>query len=359
MKYKSASMAEIDHVVQLSIDTFKPNMKEQFRLLFSKQNIKHMMIAKDQDQVVSEVNYYPSTIIIPHAKIKVASIGSVCTNQRYRGQGIASRLLVMAEEQMVKEQVSLAIISGDLGIYERFGARDVGHMHHYKISLDLSQLHSEYQLKVYEPADLELMFKLYSKENIRYHRSRYEFEELFLGQTYPDSYCKYPVYLILDHNLPVAYVILSVYVEDDLMKIKEFAGDRKALVQVLQHLLHVHQKTKMTFVVPPQDPIQGDIKDIKYTEITQRATLKITHLGHFFKSIIHYIHGQYPHVHIIESSQTDITLSIEGHHIVLNQEEALTMVFNGKTRLRNRQVLSFVKSCFPLPMPWSHNLNYQ
>ncbi len=359
MEYKQASIKEIEKVVQLSVATFKPNMKEQFRLLFSNQNVKHMMIAKDQDKVISEVNYYPSTIIIPHAKIKVASIGSVCTNQHYRGQGIASRLLILAEEQMIKENIGLAIISGDLGIYERFGARDVGSMHLYKSHRDHQHIKHHYRLKPYEPSDLEVMFKLYSKEVIRYQRSRYEFQELLLGQTYPDTYCQYPIYMVYDHEIPVAYVILSVYVEDDLIKIKEFAGDRKALVSIIQDVLHLYHKTKITWVVPPKDFINEHSKHLSHSKITQRATLKITHVGYFFESIIFYIRHLFPGVDIIESTQTDIKLKIEGHLIVLNQEDALNMVFNGKTKLRNRQVLRFVRSCFPIPLPWSHNLNYQ
>jgi predicted acetyltransferase len=359
MEYKSASISEIDQVVQLSIATFKPNMREQFRLLFSKQNVEHMMIAKDQDQVVSEVNYYPSKIIIPHAMFNVASIGSVCTDQHYRGQGIASRLLILAEEQMLNENITLAIISGDLGIYERFGARDVGHMHLYQTHVHHQERKHQYRLKPYESSDLEVMFNLYSKEVIRYHRSLHEFQELLLGQTSPDTYCQYPIYMVYEQQIPIGYIILSVYVEEDLIKIKEFAGDRKAVVNVIQDVLHLHHKTKITWVVPPTDPMHEQSQYLSYSIITQKATLKIIHVGQFFESIMRYIHHLFQNVVILESTQVDIKLKVEGQIIVLNHDDTLNMVFNGKTKLRNRHVLRFVKSCFPLPMPWSHNLNYQ
>lgn len=358
MQFKSASLFELDQVIGLSIETFKPNMKEQFRLLFSSDNLQHMMIAKDGDKVVSEVNYYPSRIVIPHAHFKVASIGSVCTAIDYRGQKLASKLLLMAEEKMLEEKISLIIISGDLGIYERFGARDVGHMHQFVTEAKKPVDQPSYTWRHFEQKDLQLMYDLYQKEDIRFERSFLEFEALLWGQTYPDTYCTYPIYILMKDSVPVGYMILSVYVEDDLMKIKEFAGNRDACIQMIPDFLKVHHKSKIIWVVSPSDPIHSKC-DEKFHIITQRATLKIIHLGYFFSSIEPYIQHLYQPFQIIESSQDRIVLSIKGRRIQLNQEQALKMVFNGKTHLRNKEVLHFVKTCFPIPMPWTHNLNYQ
>jgi predicted acetyltransferase len=359
MEFKSASLNELDQVIGLSIETFKPNMKEQFRLLFSADNLDHMMIAKDHEIVVSEVNYYPSTIQIPNASIKVASIGSVCTKIDYRGKQIASQLLLMAEAQMLKEHIGLTIISGDLGIYERFGARDVGHMHQFTLHSSHYLTKHPYHYRVYQPSDLKVMHDLYQREDIRFDRSESEFEALFLGQTYPDTYCKYPTYIITKHEIPVAYMILSVYVDDDFIKIKEFAGNRQACAFVIPDLLKLHQKSKITWVVPPKDKIHDFLVDMPYSVITQRATLKINHLGYFFQSIEPYILSLFKPFGILFSSQTEIKLSIANQTITLNQEQALKMVLSGKTHLRSKSVLQFVHTCFPLPMPWTHNLNYQ
>jgi hypothetical protein len=206
---------------------------------------------------------------------------------------------------------------------------------------------------------MTLMHDLYLKEDVRFERSIVEFEALFLGQTYPDTYCQYFTYIITMHDEPVAYMVLSVYVDDDFIKIKEFAGHRQACVSVIPNLLKMHQKSKITWVIPPQDEMHSFLYSIPLTVITQRATLKIIHLGHFFHSIESYILSVFKPFRIIESSQTRVSLSIEDKIITLNQEQALKMVLSGKTHLRSKAVLHFVKTCFPLPMPWTHNLNYQ
>lgn len=359
MEFKSASLHELNQVIGLSVETFKPNMKEQFRLLFSEDNLEHMLIAKDGNQVVSEVNYYPSTIQIPHASIRVASIGSVCTDIHYRGQGLASKLLQLAEQKMMEESISLAIISGDLGIYERFGAKDVGHMHQFVAYANHTESSKEYGYRLFEKRDLKWMFETYLKEEVRFDRTFHEFETLLLGQTYPDTYCKYPIYIITKNNQRVAYVILSVYVEDPFMKIKEYAGNRHACISLIQTFLKMHQKSSITWVSTPLDPIHRVSPLYSFKPITQRATLKMIHLGRFFSSIEPYI-LQYDHLfRILESSESEIKLHAKGHVIILNRDQALTMVFNGKTHLRKKVVLNWVKTCFPLPMPWTHNLNYQ
>lgn len=359
MEFKPCSIDERDQVIGLSVRTFKPNMKEQFRRLFSEDNIDHMMIAKDGDRVVSEVNYYPSSIIIPDAEIKVASIGSVCTHHDYRGQSLASTLLKMAENKMLEEHISLAIISGDLNIYQRFGARDVGVMHQYVAHPEAKNVTTCYTLKSFEMSDLDFMYTVYYNEPIRYQRSRFEFEELLLGQTYPDTYCTYPIFLILEGKTPVAYVILSVYKQEQLIKVKEFAGDRKAFVDVIQTILKQYNKSKITWVVPPMDSMNTINSRYSFHRITQKATLKIIHMGHFFNAIQPYMNNRYPDVVLVDSSILEVTLTIKGKRLLLNQEEALNLVFNGKTKLRNKDILQFVKSCFPLPMPWSHNISYQ
>lgn len=359
MEFRPCKPQELNDVIRLSVEIFKPNMKEQFRRLFSMDNIEHLMIAIDQGKVISEVNYYVADIKLPHATFKAGSIGSVGTDIKYRGQGIGTTLLRMCEKKMIEEGVSLAIISGHRGIYGRFGARDVGHFYQFVLHEGTTSPKKSIDMRPFETKDLDIMHALYENESVRYKRTRFEFEELFLGQTYPDSYCSYPVFLFMENDVAVAYAVLSVYHDGRPIKIKEYAGKRKPILDALPYFLQNYQKPSISIVFDRNDDLVSLLKDQPLHQITQQATLKIVNLKIFFENIMPYLNHSFPGVSILSGDVHEITLGIRDTSLTLSSDEALTMVMNGKTRRRNRTVLSFVKACFPLPMPWSHNMNYQ
>ncbi|MDX9807764.1 MAG: GNAT family N-acetyltransferase [Acholeplasma sp.] len=344
--------------IELSIRTFKANMGEQFTLLFSHHNGKHMFLALDGQKVVSMVNYYPSRITLNGIQFNVASIGSVCTDTAYRGQNLASKLLINAEQAMIQSSIDFTIISGSGGIYEKFGARDVGYNHEYLIPIEQFPKDETMHIRVYQDCDFEDIYALYQNESYRYLRTKAEFKQLLKSQTVADTYCTYPVVVIEKERRIVGYVILNHYEDATDLWVKEFAGNRQTFYNAIQALLTFFKKTEIHLVVSAIDPLNGLFSTKPHKIITQEASIKIIHRADFVSKINHYFSKQ----------KADYELSISGAHYVLkgqqkrhqlNDDELLLLIFNGQNSSEIWHEREIQSMGFPLPLPWSHNLNYQ
>jgi len=149
MNYKTVEGHEREKAVQLSTRIFKENMANQFLLLFGEDNKDHIFICKDEEEVVSMVTYYPSIIQLGNAHVKAGSIGSVCTDPEYRHKGIAYDLLLLAEKKMLEEKRSIAIISGEGGLYERFHSSIVGNVYGYMFKRNQIELNPSIRIEKY------------------------------------------------------------------------------------------------------------------------------------------------------------------------------------------------------------------
>ncbi|MDY0075238.1 MAG: GNAT family N-acetyltransferase [Acholeplasmataceae bacterium] len=355
MELRQAKDQEHIQVADLAVKIFKSNMKKQFIRLFHHDNLAHMMVAVDHEKVVASVNHYVTDVLSNRGCFKVASIGAVCTDKAYRKQGIASQLLHLTEAKMREEHVDFCIISGDLDIYLRFGARDVGYLKQYMITrsdqmnhIDIREFNNQF----------DEIYTIYQQEDIRYIRTKDEFIDLFKGQTYPDDDQSYPTYIIYHENKAKAYLVLEKHQSHQTLGIKEFAGDRHLIKDALQILLNKHHKDKIRLIAPTNDPICRLMTD-KPKKITQQATLKIVDELAFI-------------THLNESNQKEnipvwytfnnklYICHIEEESYILDHDAFHQLIFSGKIPkdwvLKHKK---WMKQLVPIELPYSHNLNYQ
>ena len=355
MELRTAKPGEESLISDLAVKVFKPNMKEQFTRLFGVQNIDHMFIGLDNLNIVSSVNYYISQIVSNVGIFKIASIGAVCTDSNYRGKGIASQLLLMAEEKMKCEQIDFCIISGRRGMYKRFGAKDVGAINRYLMepieSTDLITIQ-----KV-EGSSKEL-YSIYTQEHIKYVREREEFEDLWKAQTYPDSYQTYHTYLIGEDKIDYAYIIVIDHHEKDVLMVKEYAGRRDLVFKSLSKLAKKHHKSQIEIMIPHLDELNRFMR-VEKVRITQQATLKIINQISFLDKLN--THLKKMNIKIGYSEKEDLyNLNIEKQTYILDHDQFHLMIFSGvipeSWDMRDQKM---IESVFPIELPWSHNLNYQ
>lgn len=344
--------------IELSIRTFKANMGEQFTLLFSHHNRKHMFLALDGQKVVSMVNYYPSRITLNGIQFNVASIGSVCTDTAYRGQNLASKLLINAEQAMIQSSIDFTIISGSGGIYERFGARDVGYNHEYLIPIEQFSKDEKMHIRVYQDSDFLDIYALYQNESHRYLRTKAEFKQLLKSQTVADTYCTYPVVVIEKERRIVGYVILNHYEDATDLWVKEFAGNRKTFYAAIHTVLTFFKKSEIHIVVSAIDRLNGLFDTKPHKIITQEASIKIIHRTSFVSKINRFLALHQPGIKLSIMGIDYVLKSHQKEH-KLNENELLMLVFSGQNRLGLWTEHDIQLMGFPLPLPWSHNLNYQ
>ncbi|MCU0105570.1 GNAT family N-acetyltransferase [Acholeplasma vituli] len=357
IRYQTANSKTRTQAIQLSIDTFKSNMGDQFTLLFSQKNQKHMFLGLDDQKVVSMVNYYPSRISIDGVSFLAASIGSVCTNKAYRGQNIASTLLHRAEKQMLKESVDFTIISGSGGIYERFGALDVGYMHEYHLAIDKLQSSQSLKLRDYQVQDFDSVYSIYQKEKRRYIRSKNEFKQLLISQRVPDEDCDYPMVVLTEQDKIIGYYIMNRYPKADDIWIKELSGNRNKLYHGFHLLLKYYKKTELRFIIGPEDRLNGLIKVKPFKKITQEASIRIIHPTSFVTKLNMYLDKKHETCRVFYNGNYQI-FKDEKTYIMDDKTFTLWVFGHPKKSVNNPNEPQKVVG-IPLPLPWSHNLNYQ
>jgi predicted N-acetyltransferase YhbS len=363
MEFRSCRLADRAKAIRLSRSVFKDNMEKQFIRLFGVDNLAHMFVAVDEgDEVRSFLAYYTTEIQIFSSQVTVASIGSVCTNPSFRGQKLASTLLEMAYQTMRSEGVAVAVISGGGGIYEASGATLVGHV--YEIAIENAALPpcSRYQIRPYLKQDLPAMIQLYQAEPLRYVRDDAEFADLLAGQTYSDVSTTYPIDVIEEDGKIVSYAIGVLNDDDKELGWKEYAGSRDALLCVMRQATALHGRERIHFAADPTDPLVSLLTQ-EPSHIGQYASFRIMDPKRLFSQLTNFAvqRGVTDWSHIVVDSDCvryrGESLSIASPHI-WNQLvfSPLLDQVDWANAPRLKAIWTIV---FPLPFPWTHNLNYQ
>lgn len=144
------------------------DMAEEFPHLYDPANASQWFCALDGYQVIGIVGTYRWSARVFGAATTVATLGSVATDPAYRRHGIAGKLLGLAETALKADGVRAVIISGDLPIYRRFGARPVGSVRWWRWTTDGSVDWSAYRVRpVTLPADAGWVARLYQTRRVR------------------------------------------------------------------------------------------------------------------------------------------------------------------------------------------------
>lgn len=370
MELRSCRPEERLRAIELSRSVFKENMGEQFLCLFGEKNINRMFIAIDEGKICSMVNYYPASVKIEQALVKTGSVGSVCTLPEYRNQRIASRLLRQAEEQMNKEDITVMIISGQGGLYSAIGADFAGNCHECYVPRGYFPKSPEISIRPYRSSDFEALKAVYETESVRFLREDDEFRLLIKGQTFPDTFATYPFELILLNDVVVAYVILHLETDQasDSLGVKEFGGNRRALIASFDNMLEKYGKEKMHFAIDLHDEMENYLEDCEKVKIHQFASIKIVDFVRFMEQLKPYYLSKgrdiKDHFRFFEK---DAAYFFEWDTEELKIDDMMTLtelVFGNPNPLKLNfskcpRLEAFLKEIFPIPFAWTHNINYQ
>jgi len=229
------SAAELANLVFRHDSPYK--MEEEFPLLFSENNLENIRVFVDAGKVVSMVGMCINDVIIMSCMIGAVCIGSVCTHPEYRNKGLASKLLEDATNRAVQEGASLMLVSGDRGLYRRFGCVDAGIYRWHSIKSDQLEVHEKnLTIRKYGEKDVIELVKLHQLEPIRFIRTYEDFKTLLESKRLCDQISE--TYVVERNGPVVAYVSLQLPRSRDLpLAILELAGSRFAIVKTLRSLM--------------------------------------------------------------------------------------------------------------------------
>ncbi|MCY0899579.1 MAG: GNAT family N-acetyltransferase [Firmicutes bacterium] len=244
---RPATPHDMENIAQLADLVFRSrrpgHMAAEFPHLYHPANAHHWYLAEDGGQIVSIVGAFVWPALLSGARTKVASIGSVATHPAYRRQGLAFRLLALADEHLVQEGVRLALISGNLPIYHRWGARSVGQVTWYQLPMGTPD--PAYTVRPLDPQkDASAVARLYQTRATRFTRRLSLLRELLRLQPLTTVEQGIPVALIAEYQgTPAAYAIVThrPFQGREPSRVTEWAGSPAALLALLHHVPDLSQ----------------------------------------------------------------------------------------------------------------------
>ncbi len=173
MQIKRLLPSQLKEAVALADRVFKPedgSMGKNFPLLFSKENAQNILVVEENGRIVSMVGIMFVQAQIFSSRLKIALVGSVCTDEAFRKRGYSTRLMYKAEKISLENNAALMMIHGDNSIYRNFGAVDTGRYFTVTVKANSVREISTLTFRKARYSDIDRMMVWHSREPIRFIR---------------------------------------------------------------------------------------------------------------------------------------------------------------------------------------------
>ncbi len=273
MEFRVANPQDLPLIRELADQIFRAHrpgqhMADEFPYLYDHANAHHWYIAVQESAVVSMIGAMVWPATIAGAKTSVASMGSVATDPQWRRKGLSSHLLKLAQDCLVKERVRVALISGDLPLYWRFGARPIGRVRWYALdpSSSFAGKPSWFVRNIDDQADALIVARLYQSRATRFSRTLPQLEAMLKAQplTQVEKGQKTAL-LVFDGPQPLAYLIVNdrPFNGQEPSRLLEWAGDPRAVLYGISGLEEGSRAGMRIPVLPEDLGLEGALKALK------------------------------------------------------------------------------------------------
>jgi hypothetical protein len=175
----------------------------------------------------------------------------------------------------------------------------------------------------------------------------------------------------------MAYFLLRThYKHEKWGEVVEYAGDRNLVAGGLYLMLVRRALNRIQVHAPLGDPIIWYLWDLqaRINNENQQGTVKIVDYPSLIKDLTPYFSQYTPHEFLssfcVDEKNGHISFALQGERFISESADFIPQLFFGfrnKKELpkylrgqgKHQQVLKeFIKSVFPIPLPWTANMNY-
>lgn len=239
---------------------FRPNGGDLFAespLLFDAGNRTNLRVLVRGGEIVSHAGLFLCEARTGGPPLRVACLGAVLTVPEHRGSGLAAA--VVAERvDFARHNADLLVVSGEGGLYRRFGLTPVPAMRRYAIAPPERGAagRADLRLRPYRASDLQGVISVHAAEPIRFERTAAEWQRLLAARHLMGAPAE--VVVVLRDDSVVAYAAIQIRSQaprqardaataepvasaaprtgalaGDTRRVLELAGDRDALLACL------------------------------------------------------------------------------------------------------------------------------
>lgn len=139
----------------------------EYPTAFSSNNLHNMHIIADEGAVLSHAVMKPLIIKSPHVIFKVGAIGSVVTDEAYRGQGLSTQLIENCLKSATEQSCDIAILWTDLfDFYRRMGFELAGSEISFVIEENFEVANSNLRFSNDAKVAPDAIYRLYSAHTV-------------------------------------------------------------------------------------------------------------------------------------------------------------------------------------------------
>jgi predicted N-acetyltransferase YhbS len=170
--------AEREAVIRLATTVFRregdTDMGAAFPTLFNVHNLENLRVVLDAGKPVALAGCVLRDLSLAGTKIRVGLVGSVCTLEEFRGQGIAGRIVEEVIARSAAQGAAAVLVSGGRGLYRRLGCADAGLWRTVRVEKSRALPRLKCGVAEWTARDIPGMIALYQAEPVRFERGAEE-----------------------------------------------------------------------------------------------------------------------------------------------------------------------------------------
>lgn len=224
----ASNTPELEHFLDCEFDG-EPGLGAEYPLLIGARNARRRWISRISGEISAHVAWRPLRLRSRGRTLRAAGIGLVTTDRRWRGQGLAGRLLEHCISEAQAEGAEIALLFGSpRNLYRRAGFVPAGRERALPLVPPLQASPSKPGARRGGPADAERLLPLLAAHPLGVERSCEEFRTLL-------SIPRTELWLLERAGNILAYAVCGK--GRDLVGIAhEWGGDPEALAELLGEL---------------------------------------------------------------------------------------------------------------------------
>jgi GNAT superfamily N-acetyltransferase len=350
---RAARVDELPAIVRLSNDVFYPDgsvdMGKVFPALFSSANAGNLHVFLDDGRPVALSGMVIRELRMDEVTVRAACIGSVCTRDEYRGQGLAARLVDACVSAASVRGAELLMISGGRGLYRRLGCVNAGLFTLIRLRRESRLPPVSCRVSEWTEADLPELAKLHGREPVRFVRTPGEM--LSLLQTRALHAQPARTWVVRVGEETAGYLCVSGpdrKTGPGMLFAREIAGSRPAIVSAAHAILDASKAECLDIEIPASDRETISLArafDWETRDAGMHGTLKIIDAAGFIKALEPRFQSRLSPEERAAFAMPDVTQK--------TPEDLAALVFGSIERESPR----ILPSVFPLPLP-AYGLSY-
>ena len=359
MEIRQLKTNEFEQAIQLSNITFREqghsSMGEAFPHVFSAE-LGQSFGAFDGEKLVSFIGLVPAKLWVGKAVLTVFSLGSVCTHEDYRNQGISTAILNEVYRYIDQTTASLLFVSGDRGMYLRNHCYHFGETKKYIINKsNMNQDLYSGTIRKGRSADIFQVDCLRSKAEVRFASSIWEWKMLLEAGGYSSIFkMKQGLYVASRHGVIEGYAVIALPTPDSTNEqaiVIESGGDSKAVYGILMSLLENTSTSEIELTIPWHEKLNGEISKYPFEKLQNDGTIHIVDAARLINQLMPYLFERNPkiaqNIAIGNGEDNRVIIHYNKSEIELTLKEFVELVFSPK----EKYLFEELETVFPIPLP--------